>query len=59
LSAVCDESNAIPMSGSATLATARFRFATAATRMRATRTSPARSGAVEAATVLAAAVPDG
>ena len=30
---VCDESNALPMSGSATLATARFRFATAATRI--------------------------
>ena len=33
------------MSGSATLATARFRFATAATRIRATRTSFPRAGA--------------
>ena len=41
---VCDESNALPMSGSATLATARFRFATAATRISATRTSFALTG---------------
>ena len=38
------ESNASPMSGSATFMTERLRFATPATRMSATRTSPARSG---------------
>src|SRR4029453_6851998 len=36
------------MSGSATFATARFRFATAATRISAIRTSAARAGAVDA-----------
>ena len=41
-SAVCDESKAFPMSGSATLATARFRLATAATRIREMSTSPDR-----------------
>src|SRR5215210_471913 len=35
------------MSGSATLATARLRFATAATRIRPQRTRPACSGAVD------------
>src|SRR5262245_44698599 len=35
------------MSGSATFATARFRLATAATRISATSTKPARSGAVD------------
>src|SRR5215218_10478633 len=45
LSVVWDESNALPMSGSATLATARFRLATAATRISATRTSGPRAGA--------------
>src|SRR3954464_4585570 len=44
-SVVWEESNARPMSGSATFATARFRFETAATRMSATSTSPARGGA--------------
>src|SRR4051812_40544546 len=38
------------MSGSATFATARFRFATAATRMSATRTSGAREGALPVST---------
>ena len=37
----------LPMSGSATFATARFRLATAATRMSARSTRPWRSGAVE------------
>ena len=45
-SVVCEEPNAWPIEGSATLATERFRFATAATRIRARSTSPARSGAV-------------
>ena len=40
-----DESNACPIDGRATFATDRFRFATAATRISETRTSPARSGA--------------
>ena len=39
----------MPMSGRATLATERFRLATAATRISATSTRPARSGAVEEA----------
>ena len=43
---VCDESNASPMDGSATFATDRFRFATAATRISAIRTRPDRAGAV-------------
>ncbi len=43
-SVVCDESNACPIAGSATFATDRFRFATAATRIRLTRTSVARAG---------------
>ena len=43
-SVVCEESNARPMSGRATFATARFRFATAATRINAASTSPARAG---------------
>src|SRR5262245_36994589 len=37
------------MSGRATLATARFRLATAATRIRAPRTSPDRAGPVDVA----------
>src|SRR4051812_40049490 len=37
------------MSGSATFATARFRFATAATRISEARTSPARGGLAESA----------
>ncbi len=41
--------NARPMSGSATFATARFRFATAATRISAASTHPARRGLVEGA----------
>src|SRR5262245_49585459 len=41
---VCDESNALPMSGRATLATARLRLATAATRISETNTDPARAG---------------
>jgi hypothetical protein len=48
LSAVCDASNAAPIDGKATLATERFRFATAATRMTEARTSPAWSGALDA-----------
>src|SRR5262245_18035578 len=47
LSVVCDESKASPIDGSATFATARFRFATAATRINAMRTRPCRAGAVE------------
>ena len=43
------------MSGSATLATARFRFATAATRMSETRTSFALAGTVEVSGVAAIA----
>ena len=39
--------NALPMSGSATLATARLRLATAATRISAARTRPARWGLVD------------
>jgi hypothetical protein len=39
-SCVCDASNANPMSGRATFATARFRLATAATKINATRTMP-------------------
>ncbi len=39
---VCDESNAAPIDGRATFATARFRLATAATKMSVVRTSPAR-----------------
>ena len=46
-SEVCDASKARPMSGSATLATERFRLATAATRISAISTSPERSGAVD------------
>ena len=45
LSVVWDESNDSPMSGSATFATDRFRFATAATRIRERRTRFARAGA--------------
>src|SRR5262249_8759402 len=44
-SVVCDESKCLPMSGSATLATARLRFATAATRMSEISTIDARAGA--------------
>src|SRR5215216_234757 len=44
-SVVCDESKCLPMSGSATFATERFRLATPATRMSAASTSPARAGA--------------
>src|SRR6478735_7319379 len=44
-SEVCDASKALPMSGSATLATERLRLATPATRISATSTSPPRSGA--------------
>src|SRR3954468_21339751 len=46
---VCDESNALPMEGSATFATARLRLATAAPRISAARTRPARLGASVAA----------
>ncbi len=56
-SVVCDESNAFPISGSATLATARFRFATAATRMSEIRTSLDRSGAVDASPARATPTP--
>src|SRR6476661_3374099 len=44
---VCEASNASPMDGRATLATARFRLATAPTRMSASSTIPARAGAVD------------
>src|SRR4029453_6156702 len=44
------------MSGSATFATARFRFATAATRISPRRTRPWRSGAVDASAELPACV---
>jgi hypothetical protein len=44
-SIVCDESKCRPMSGSATLATERFRLATPATRISAASTIPARAGA--------------
>src|SRR6476646_11328078 len=44
-SEVWDASKALPMSGSATLATERLRLATPATRISATSTSPPRSGA--------------
>ncbi len=47
---VCEESKASPIEGSATLATARFRLATAAPRMSAARTNPARLGASDSAT---------
>ena len=53
---VCDESKALPMSGRATLATARFRFATAATRTSATSTRPERAGASDFASALAVAI---
>ncbi len=43
---VWDASKAAPIDGSATLATARLRFATAATRISAMRTRPPRSGAL-------------
>ena len=45
----CEASKARPMSGSATFATDRLRFATAATRISDRRTSPALSGAVATA----------
>src|SRR6476620_11422757 len=45
-SIVCDESNALPMSGSATLATERLRLATEATRISARRISVPRAGAL-------------
>ena len=41
---VCEESNASPIDGSATFATARLRLATAAPRISAVRTRGARSG---------------
>src|SRR5436190_23923355 len=56
LRVVCDESKAWPIDGSATLATARFRLATAATRISAIRTSPARAGDTDASSMLR---PDG
>jgi hypothetical protein len=43
-SIVCDESKSSPISGIATFATDRFRFATVATAMSDARTRPARSG---------------
>jgi hypothetical protein len=42
---VCDESNARPIDGSATLATDRFRLATAAITISAVSTRPERAGA--------------
>jgi hypothetical protein len=45
---VCDASKAAPIDGSATLATARFKFATAATRISAMSAAPALSGWVDA-----------
>src|SRR5262245_54737818 len=42
---VCEDWNSRPMAGRATLATDRLRLATAATRMRASSTSPWREGA--------------
>ena len=56
---VCPASNALPMSGSATLATARFRLATAATRMSEIRTSPPRAGTLDAAALVAPGVASG
>jgi hypothetical protein len=56
LSAVCDASNALPIDGSATFATARLRFATAATRISEMSTSPERAGAVRAAFDVTAAI---
>src|SRR5215218_9082938 len=53
---VWPESNCRPIEGSATFATDRFRLATAATRMRAVRTRPARAGAVPAWVSVAAAI---
>ena len=47
-SIVWDESNALPMSGRATLATNRFRLAIAATRISEVSTSPARRGEASA-----------
>src|SRR6478736_5268247 len=44
---VCDESNAWPIEGSATLATARLRLATAAPRISAERTNAARLGTAD------------
>ena len=43
-SIVCDESKSSPISGIATFATDRLRFATVATAISDARTSPARSG---------------
>src|SRR5262249_17371886 len=43
-SAVREASKAMPIEGKATLATAKFRLATAAARISAARTSPARRG---------------
>src|SRR5262249_9124623 len=43
------ESKDLPISGSATFATERFRFATPATRISETRTSPARAGTTDGA----------
>ena len=57
LRVTCEESNAFPMSGRATLATDRFRLATAATRISETRTRPARSRDVEDAPAPAPAAP--
>src|SRR3954467_13889244 len=54
LSDVCDESNASPIEGKATLATARLRFATAAPSIRAISTKGARSGRESALAVGAA-----
>ena len=47
LRSVCEASKCCPMSGSATLATARPRFATVATAISDASTHPARSGAAE------------
>jgi hypothetical protein len=44
LSIVCDESKSSPISGMATFATDRLRFATVATVISDARTIPARSG---------------
>ena len=44
LSIVCDESKSSPISGIATFATDRLRFATVATAISEARTMPARSG---------------
>ncbi len=47
LSIVCDESKSSPISGIATFATDRLRFATVATAISDARTSPARAGPLD------------